>query len=307
MRRSPVPSAFLIVSLMAAAPLFAHDSHRSVSVENDGNGSITDCSQLRVSFDDQRVQVVSEEVTAVSGLRALTLDARSSGGIRVVGWDQNRYAVTACKAVPSGLDASAIRINLNGNEVSADGPDSDYYVYYLVRAPRSATIDLRATNGPLSIEGTGGSITARTKNGPISLRDVDGTVDADAVNGPISFSGNRGTVKLHAQNGPISVKLAGSAWEGGSFDAQTSNGPLTLRLPRNYASGVVVESDGHGPVSCKADACRAAYDAAFDRNRSRDDDYERPRRLEFGTASGSAALHLSTSNGPISIRDTDVE
>src|SRR5207244_4069771 len=82
-----------------------------------------------------------------------------------------------------------------------------------------------------------------------------------------------GTVKLDAQNGPISVKLNGQSWPSGTLEAHAHNGPLSLKLPAGYRSGVVVESDGHGPVSCHAEACRNA-------RRSYDDDDNMPRRIE---------------------------
>src|SRR2546430_9784908 len=65
-------------------------------------------------------------------------------------------------------------------------------------------------------------------------------------------SGGSGSAKLNATNGPITVKLRGDSWNG-SLDAHTENGPMSLRIPPTFRSGVVVESDGHGPVSCRAD------------------------------------------------------
>ena len=116
----------------------------------------------------------------------------------------------------------------------------------------------------------------------------------------VSFSGDSGNVKLRAQNGPVSVHLAGSYWVSGSLDASTQNGPLSLKLPAGYRSGVVVDSDGHGPVSCRAEACRAAIRArTTSSNDDGDDDW--PRHLELG--SGPAMVHLATVNGPVSIKE----
>ncbi len=87
------------------------------------------------------------------------------------------------------------------------------------------------------------------------------------------------------------MKLSGDGWNGGSLDARTDNGPLSIKLPRGYASGVVVESSGRGPVSCKAEACGGKW-------MSLDEDH---RRIEMGH--GAALVHLTTGNGPISIKD----
>ena len=141
--------------------------------------------------------------------------------------------------------------------------------------PRGATLDLR------------------THNGPITLRNVNGTVNAETTNGPISIDGGSGTTKLTAQNGPISVKLRGSSWDG-SLDARTQNGPVSLSVPASFRSGVVVEAEGHGPVSCRSEACRQV-------RRSWDD--EDNRKIQLG--SGPITVHLSTYNGPVTVRDSE--
>jgi DUF4097 and DUF4098 domain-containing protein YvlB len=126
------------------------------------------------------------------------------------------------------------------------------------------------------------------------VKDSSGTITASTVNGPISIDGGSGNVKLTATNGPLSVKLHGSFWDG-DLAASTQNGPVSLKLPRGYRSGVVVESLGHGPVSCRAERCAES--------RVREDDDDRLRRIELG--SGPAAVHLSTVNGPVSVKDLD--
>jgi hypothetical protein len=111
---------------------------------------------------------------------------------------------------------------------------------------------------------------------------------------------------VQASNGPLSIQLDGNSWLGGTLDASTKNGPLSVKIPRGYNSGVVVESSGRGPLSCRAEGCeqwRAATRRAADDD---DDDYgwrdnDRARRIELGN--GRADVHLSTVNGPVTIKD----
>src|SRR5262249_49430294 len=181
-------------------------------------------------------------------------------------------------------------------EVTADrADDSTSVVYFLVTVPRGGSLDLSVNNGPISIRSVDGSVIAHAHNGPIAVKDSSGTLDITTVNGPISFAGESGTVKLRATNGPVSVKLAGSSWSGGSLDAATENGPMTLKLPRGYRSGVVVESDGNGPVTCRAEQCRDV------RRFNEEGDDDRPRRIELG--SGARAVTLSTNNGPLVVKE----
>jgi DUF4097 and DUF4098 domain-containing protein YvlB len=299
MRRS-----LAILLSLAALSLFAGDHggrhgyrngrNVSISTSTDDDEQVTRCDQIRVSYDGDRVPMVEESVP-VSGLRSLRVRPPQNGGVRVVGSNQSSYSVKACKATFLGRDARDIRVDLRGDELSASVPDdTDAVVYFLVSAPRNASLNLEAENGEIGVQDFTGTLTAHTTNGPISLKAVNGTIDAEAQNGPIAFSGGSGTVKLESHNGPVTIKLDGNAWQGGGLDAHSQNGPVSLKLPNNYRSGVVVESNGHGPMSCHAEACRQA---------SRPWDDDSPRRIELG--SGPAMVRVSTNNGPVSVRERD--
>ena len=297
MRRFLLP-ALLLVSATTMASGSHHRGNRSISFDDFDNGVTADCSAMRVQFDGDRVPVVTENV-AIGNVRSLRVRSDQNGGIRVIGSRTGGYTVTACKAAALSSDVNQVRVTVNGDEVAATGPDSDnWVVYFIVQTPRAATLDLSSTNGPIGVYEFDGTLTARAKNGPLGIKNSSGTIDASTVNGPISIDGGSGNVKLSATNGPLAVKLDGTAWLGGSLDASTQNGPVALKLPRGYLSGVVVESLGHGPVSCHAEGCAAA------RVRQADDyDDDRPRRIELG--SGASSVHLSTVNGPISVKDRD--
>ena len=294
MRRLLIPIAILALALPAFAGHGRYNNGHGFSVNIDDEvETLTDCSQIHVTYDGRDVPMLSEDLP-VSGLRSLKVSSDRNGGI-YVGGGSRTFAVKACKASATS-DARNIRVHLDGNTVSADrDDDSTSVVYYIVSTPRGGSVELSANNGPISIRQVDGNVVARAHNGPIAVRDSSGTLDIDTQNGPISFAGDAGTVKLHATNGPISVRLAGSFWNNGSLDAATENGPLSLKLPRGYRSGVLVESDGHGPVTCRAEACR-------DVRRFNDDgDDDRPRRIELG--SGARAITLSTNNGPIAVME----
>lgn len=286
--------------VLATTSTFAANRHgrgMNVSIDDDF-GSATDCSAMSVRFDGERVPVVSEEVP-VGNLRSLKVRGAHNGGVRVVG-GASRYGVTLCKAVASGRNPASVRAQMSGNELRIDGPDEgNWTAYVLVAAPRGADLDVSTTNGPISFDSVDGRVVAHAVNGPISLKETSGDLDLETTNGPISLSGGSGNVKLSAQNGPMTVNLSGNSWLG-SLDASTQNGPLTVRLPRGYRSGVVIETAGRSPVSCRAEGCG---DRARSRYGDDDDDDDRGRRFELG--SGQQNVHLSTVNGPLSVRDVD--
>jgi len=285
---------------LAAMPLAAHSYHThshdddsssmSVTIDTDDDGVVTDCNQIKVTYEGEPA-VRAEEILPAAGLSRLRVNAKRHGGVRVTGWDERGWSIKACKAAASSTALSDIHVSLTGDELTSSSLGQDAFVYFIIRAPKNATLDVDSTNGPIGLYDVNGTLKLNAQNGPISVKKSSGTIDASTVNRPIAFSDGSGTVKLSAQNGPISVKLDGNSWDG-SLDASTQNGPLSLKLPRNYRSGVLAEARGHGPVSCKADACSGA-------KRTWDDDEN--RRIELG--SGPTVIHVSTNNGPLSIKE----
>ena len=180
----------LAVFALTSVSAFARGSHthnRSISFDDDDVMSASDCSAMRVRFDDERVPVVAENVP-VGNVRSLRVQSDQNGGVRVIGNSSNGYAVTACKAVGMSVDPAQVRATLNGDTVSADGPDSgDWVVYFIVQTPRNATLDVRSSNGPISVYQFDGNLTARAHNGPLGIKNSTGTIDASTQNGPISI------------------------------------------------------------------------------------------------------------------------
>jgi DUF4097 and DUF4098 domain-containing protein YvlB len=270
--------------------------HHSINVHGGHGRPITDCADLHIQFDDRDAVVRSETRTLSKGeAPVLKVHPHSNGGTEVVGWNNENYSVTACKAVAPGDDAdlllSQITMSIENGTVRIKGPgdEDDWTVYLLIRTPKSAAVDLDTLNGPISLYDVDGKLTAHAHNGPISLRNFSGDADISALNGPISMEGSSGNVRIRTENGPISVDLKGTSWTGSGLSADAQNGPVTLRVPDGFQSGFVVESTNHAPMSCHASICDNA-------RKTWDDEH---RRIEYGTS--PAVVHLSTVNGPVSV------
>ena len=299
-------SILIVVGLSAAAAAPRHRSvsktddhrHHSMNISGGERQPANDCSDLRIRFNDEDA-VVQSETRTLSKAEApvLKVHPHANGGTQVVGWDNANYSVTACKAVAPGSDAegmlSQIGMTIENGTVSTHGPsgDRDWTVYLLIRAPKSAAMELETMNGPISLYDVDGKLTAHANNGPISLHNVSGDADVTAQNGPISIEGSSGNIRIKTQNGPISVDLDGTNWNGVGLSADAQNGPVTLRVPSGFQSSFVVESTNHAPMSCHASICGSA-------RKTWDDEH---RRIEYG--SSPAVVHLSTVNGPVSVED----
>lgn len=274
----------------------SRDVGRAIEAET---GDPRSCDRIRFG-DDERAVARDEEQLTVSAVKGAPLAATlRNGGIRVFGADRSDYAVKACKVAiaPTQADAQAlvgrIGVALNGSEVVIDAPPAAAgartMVYLVVESPRDGELVLSTVNGPLAIEDFRGNARLRTENGPIAVRRSQATIDAQARNGPVTVSGSGGAVSVVTQNGPIDVQLDGPTWEGRGIDARATNGPLSLRLPDGFQSGVRLELSRHTPFSCRSAICDGS-------GKHWDED---GRVWTLGA--GEPTVRLSTVNGPVTI------
>jgi hypothetical protein len=291
-------AAAVLAAASVAAPAQTRGRGFNINVSMD---NVEHCADLRVRSDNGEIAQRNESVTLGAGQASgIELDDQAGRSmVRVRAWDRADYEVETCKVAVAETKSAAeqllsgISVSRSAGRLTTAGPPSgssgNWQLYFLIRAPRNANVDLQTTNGPVSVEGVGGNVKVRAINGPLSVANCPGRVDAQTTNGPISFHGNSGDVHLIAKNGPISVDLTGDTWAGAQLDAHTDNGPVSLTVPENYRSAVKLQSSRHAPLSCNIAACQNAMTDATSG--------ERLIRIN-----GSAdTVRVSTNNGPVSI------
>lgn len=301
MRRTFAWFVFAVFSLALSTPSYAGHGHHglSISVEED-DGPVTSCDQLHIRSDDHELARSEDRLTLPQTSSTVKVEASQNGGIYVYGWDRQDFGVLNCKAALSDERATAerqlqeIKMSFDSGALTISGPgDGDWTSYLIIHAPRSSSLSLTGKNGPISVSDLSGKIEVHNTNGPFAIKNSSGEISAEVMNGPISYAGNSGDVHLRAENGPIAVKLAGTSWSGKGLDAASTNGPLSLKLPNNYGSGVLVQTRGYSPFQCNR--CEGARKDFDDNNKS----------VQFG--SGSPVVHLSTVNGPVSINENEID
>jgi hypothetical protein len=214
--RQLIHRSFVVLALLSAAtPLQAQRN------TEDDNARWLD--QCRNNWNSDRDRGRACEVRTVpvrlTG-RALEIDGRENGGIKVQGWSGDSVLVTARMQAWDDDDAGAssvlkeIRFTTDGRRVVAEGPSNGWHrrnwsVSYMVWVPRSFDLTLEANNGGLGVSGVRGKLDLRTTNGGVSLEDVGGDVN---------------------------VSLVGSQWEGTGLDAETQNGGVRMSIPEKYAA-----------------------------------------------------------------------
>ena len=156
----------------------------------------------------------------------LLVDGRDNGSVTIYGWDRNEVLVRALVSAnaDSRNDAQTlakdIKIETDGHRIRADGPRTSRYEYWSVSfevwVPKKTNLDAEAHNGGVTVDGVEGRMQLNTVNGGVHLRDVAGDVRAETTNG-----------------GATAV-LTGTSWRGAGLDLQTTNGGVTLDIPRNF-------------------------------------------------------------------------
>jgi Putative adhesin len=169
------------------------------------------------------------QLTVLAGASQVTVDAAPNGGIQVVGSARGdivvRAKVTAsAESQPRAREIlAAIRVDAAPDRISAEGPQGldrreGWSVSYRLAVPTRTSLQLKTTNGGITIDS------------------VDGRLEFETVNGGVKLSSVSGEVHGRTSNGGVDVDLDGTTWLGEGLDVQTSNGGVRLRIPEQYSA-----------------------------------------------------------------------
>jgi hypothetical protein len=232
--------------------------------------------------DRQRFCEILEQT--MPGVGRLTVDPGKNGGVTVRGWLRNDVSIrsrieTWGRSVgEASALAGLVRVDASAGQVKSFGPDpqgdSGWSVSYEIFVPQMTDLSTTSLNGGVDFSDVRGRIEFETKNGGVRLMRV------------------AGDVKGQTQNGGIQVELTGRTWDGGQFDARTSNGGVTITMPENYSAHIQTET------------VNGAIDSDFPLpvNVINTNGRPRPRSLDFTVGSGGPLIHVTTKNGGVKLR-----
>lgn len=220
-------------------------------------------------------EIRQERMRAPRG--TITVDGLRNGGVSVIGLDRDSLIVKTRIRAEARTQAEArdlarqVRTVINASTIEAEGPrnsdDAQWNVDLVIWAPRHSDLRLSSHNGPVSVEDVSGEMELETSNGPLALRGVGGNVRA------------------RTSNGPMSITLTGNRWDGQGLDAETHNGPLTLRVPDGY-SAHLESGTNNGPMSLDFPVTVVGRIG---------------RSISTDLGSGGKTIRAVTSNGPLAI------
>ena len=266
--------------VLAAATAFAAPSYaqQTQPPKSRADQFLRDCGD-RWDDDNDRVPACEvRDATIPPPSTRLIVDGHQNGSVRIYGWERNEVLVRALIQAwgETRADAQAlakeVRVETGGDRVRADGPSTrrraGWAVSYEVWVPRKTNIDAETHNGGITAEGIEGRLYLDAVNGGIALRDVAGDVRAETT------------------NGGVSAVLSGTTWRGGGLDLSTTNGGVTLEIPRGYNAELETGTVNGGmnidfPITVQGTI---------------------GRRINTRLGSGGPRLRATTTNGGVRIR-----
>jgi hypothetical protein len=253
------------------------------AAQEDNDRWVQNC--RRYNGDNDREVHCEVRETRLPARGELRVDAGRNGGVSVRAWEgrdvlvRARIQTTARTAADARSLAQGVRVSTDGT-IRSTGPETSgrnrgWSVSYEIMVPARTNLNLA------------------THNGPISVDRVSGEMELRAVNGPISLNQLAGDVRARAQNGPVTVTLAGRRWSGDGLDAETVNGPITLRMPRGYAAHLE-SGNVNGPINAPS-----ALRPARDEGRR----WHMGGRINTDVNGGGPTIRVVTTNGPVNITE----
>lgn len=220
----------------------------------------------------------------------------ANGGIEVVHTDSSEMLVKATVSAKSKERLDAIRIvaannPASGNDVRVEFPAAakgdQEGCSLVIEVPRATSVNLKTTNGRISMSGTAGSAKLESSNGGVVIKGHDGEADISTSNGPVTVSAVSGALTVATRNAPVTLERVGAP-----FRVATSNGPVEVRLSSGF-TGVITLATSNGRIDFPADAKVESQSGNKGLGNA---------ETKISIGSGSDTSSVRTSNGPIQVK-----
>lgn len=120
-----------------------------------------------------------------------------------------------------------------------------------VQVPMHCNLELRTTEGAITVGSMTGHMTARTEAGTIFFRQIDGSVEAQNKNGDIIVSRCTGPVTLRTVSGDVRIGTVG-----GQAVLETLNGDIEVQTAHDLIMAQVAEGNIEAGFAQIADGSR---------------------------------------------------
>lgn len=110
-------------------------------------------------------------------------------------------------------------------------------------------ISLRSSDGHQNIADVSGTLNVQSSDGTVELRNIAGTLDARTSDGNLNVSGKLDGVNIRTSDGSLTLELASGSSLKSDSTLHSSDGNITVRLPKDLAANLDVYSSD-GKIDC---------------------------------------------------------
>ncbi len=110
-----------------------------------------------------------------------------------------------------------------------------------VQGPVAGRLSIRTSDGSIGVHAARGDVRLTTGDGGIDADELDGSLYAHSGDGHVQISGRFDRLDVHAGDGHVDATVARGSKLEESWQLETQDGSLAVRIPRNLAA----ELDAH--------------------------------------------------------------
>jgi DUF4097 and DUF4098 domain-containing protein YvlB len=152
------------------------------------------------------------------------------------------------------------------------------------------TLDLHTSDGAVDVSDVGGSLRLQASDGSIRIHNVTGTLDSRSSDGRATIDGKFTALHVHTSDGNLEVTVADGSELNTSSRIESSDGQVTVRLPRSLAVDLDVHTSDGG-IHCALPLTMSGYDSGHNSGHN----------LRGHLNAGGVPLEIHTSDGSVTI------
>jgi hypothetical protein len=151
-------------------------------------------------------------------------------------------------------------------------------------------LQLHTSDGSVDVTDVGGAVRLTASDGAIHIHNVTGTLESRSSDGHATIDGKFTALHVHTSDGNLDLTVADGSQLNSSSRVESSDGHVTVRLPRTLAVDLDVHT-GDGGIKCDLPLTMEGYNSAHSSGHS----------LRGHLNSGGVPLEIHTSDGSVTI------
>jgi DUF4097 and DUF4098 domain-containing protein YvlB len=152
------------------------------------------------------------------------------------------------------------------------------------------SLELHTSDGAVDVEDVGGSVRLTASDGSIKIHNVTGTLDSRSSDGQATVEGRFTSLQVHTSDGNLDVTVADGSQLSTASRIESSDGRVTVRLPRTLAVDLDVQTSD-GQINCALPLTMEGFNSA----------HSSGHNLRGHLNAGGVPLTIHTSDGNVTI------